>query len=784
MTRRLLTALTLLGVAAPGCNLIAGIRDVEDRAGTGGGSTASTGAATTTISSTASSSSGGGAASSAGGGDATSSSTGDGGAAQGGGGSAGDGGGGASQGSGGAGGAGGAGGLGGAGGAGGAPGTGGSGGAGQGGDGGSGPIDCSVLPDGLRAHYVAEDAVALADAEIGDPVPTWPARMGEALESVTRSVPTRGADIGGLPSVDFDYDEANLRSSYYDGQLSVAGLPADLEVTLVAVVQPRNGVFGQGQLVKWGEPANNDAGVSLGGREANSYMFFVQGVAAGAVSAAGTMNYNPAVVVGMRDVDGAARRLHVFDEGVSLIPGGVVGPAQNLLITNDYFAIGGTNGNQGWNGTVAEVMIFTRALTYAERTHVQGCLADRYGLTSADEQVHCADGVVAEGEDGLGCGGLECAACGDLGLGDTCLASSDCRTNLCEEIPADLGGPGLQCVGVPRGVFETHPGSFPVSRVTALYEDGADVHAVGFSGPSAEAFVLDPVARTWSPVDDGALPPYRELAGVAHDPAQSRTWVFGGIGGALYEDLWEWDGGAWSQVTSAGTSPTPVHSPGLGYDPDADILVLYGGRQVTDDQIGLTFHLDPDAGGAWITDNTPEELFARMGHALAFDDDTSSVLSIGGNAPAALSTDTFGFEPFAWIRRGPTAFGMPRIDLHAVRDPVRERVVMMGGTIGGTGQTDAWEWIAGRWVRTAPSGGPDDIGGRAVFDPTRRRIVYVENAPLDRSFDYYTLGTPCDDSMDCASGTFCTNSVCCGVASCGAFVCNSSASPGTCAPPD
>lgn len=763
-------------LVASGCSFLEldGL-SVGDRGGTTSNTSSTGGAGATTSSATASSgsTSGTGGASSGGGDDPSSTVTtgeggggGEGGAQGPGGGGEGPGGGGTGASGGGGGGEGGAGGSG-----------------GSGGSGGATVQDCAPL-DGLIARYVAEDAASGLPA--GSDVTVWPAHQGlgpDLLAPVADAAPTVGDSIGGRAAIHFGVDEDGVQ--LFEGALDPSVLATDAEVTIAAVLQPDDGELYHQQAVHWGERANNLAGVSLGGREFNSYAFSTLGPSAASAALPDTMGDDAAVVVGFRAVAGTTRRLHVFDQGVSLVPGGQLANSP-LDIEDDYFAIGSGNIlGQGWKGRIAQVLVYDRALSYGARVDLQRCLGTAYDIDVVDEQKHCADGIVDAGEQGLGCGGRECAPCGVLGLGASCTASGDCRTNLCEEVPARLGGPGMQCVAVPRGVFSQHPSTFPESIVVAAYHDGTLVHAYGWtqSEVNGVAYVLGD-DLLWAVSDDGALPPPRGAAGVAHDPATDRTWLYGGMSTGVLDDLWEWDGAAWSAVASAGTAPTATFSPGLGHDPERDLLVLYGGQDQLGVNVDETFFLDLSAADPWAAGSTPATLSGRAGHALAFDDDSASVLSIGGVAPTADSDDTFGFDSI-WARRGPTSYPRPRIDLHALRDPVRERVVMMGGYVDVATQADAWEWIAGRWVRTVASGGPATVAGRGVFDPVRRRVVFVESGGPQRSFDYHTLGTPCDDPADCATGTSCTDGVCCASAACGgASVCNSVALPGVCAAPD
>jgi hypothetical protein len=74
----------------------------------------------------------------------------------------------------------------------------------------------------------------------------------------------------------------------------------------------------------------------------------------------------------------------------------------------------------------------------------------------------------------------------------------------------------------------------------------------------------------WTSLASSPQPPPRLSAGLTYDPVRQRTVLFGGAGGTLWNDLWEWDGTGWTQ------QPTPALAPAvyaLGWDPLGQRLV-------------------------------------------------------------------------------------------------------------------------------------------------------------------------------------------------------------------
>ena len=85
----------------------------------------------------------------------------------------------------------------------------------------------------------------------------------------------------------------------------------------------------------------------------------------------------------------------------------------------------------------------------------------------------------------------------------------------------------------------------------------------------------------WTNLSAGTLgaPRPRVGAGIAFDPTAHALVLFGGIAdGPPLGDTWEFEGGAWYDISSTlTTSPSPRDHLVLGYDPASGTVVLFGG---------------------------------------------------------------------------------------------------------------------------------------------------------------------------------------------------------------
>ncbi len=235
------------------------------------------------------------------------------------------------------------------------------------------------------------------------------------------------------------------------------------------------------------------------------------------------------------------------------------------------------------------------------------------------------------------------------------------------------------------------PASNPGARVNmAMAFDPARKTIILFGGTKAtfdaETWEWNGVAGTWTRLTPATSPSaraYHRMVSYVRGGG-SKILMFGGAGGSVfvgYDTTWEWDGvaGTWFDKTTGSGSPNTRGYPGLAWDSDRQLVIMYGGYDYL--SAGAPYNrndLWEWDGKAWTTHTTAN--------------------------PPPLRADSFGF----------------------VHDLARRKLVLWGGqdSTNYNAMRDIWEWDATSttWTNRTPSSGsfPARYSLAAWYDPVRR----------------------------------------------------------------
>ena len=205
-------------------------------------------------------------------------------------------------------------------------------------------------------------------------------------------------------------------------------------------------------------------------------------------------------------------------------------------------------------------------------------------------------------------------------------------------------------------------------------------------------------------------------AGMAYDTERGVTVLFGGYGNSgRTNDVWEWNGKAWTKKNPSGSKPANVSGPGLVYDAASKRVMHFGGSLDSSGYGGDVWEWN---GTSWakITVLDPEKDGSptmRRDHAMAYDAARSEVVLFGGYKWMYCEDDenhcfrTWLWDGSSWREAGPDGpdgggvASIGELEDHAMAyDPARNRTVLHGGT-GSDGGT--YEWNGARWTKIAPT---------------------------------------------------------------------------------
>ncbi|HEU4366489.1 MAG TPA: kelch repeat-containing protein [Candidatus Krumholzibacteria bacterium] len=294
--------------------------------------------------------------------------------------------------------------------------------------------------------------------------------------------------------------------------------------------------------------------------------------------------------------------------------------------------------------------------------------------------------------------------------------------------------------------------------VAAIYDVSADA-LFGFGGASDgvarnDLWALSGNGEThgWTQLLPSGMAPFaRSDAAAASDALRNRLIILGGTNGATdFGDVWAVDlddptGLVWQPVQPPELPPAPRSGHTADYDPSRDRVIVFGGRSGTmalGDVWTLSF------GGmfpSWSPLATAGAPPPRFGHAALYDPIRDALLVFGGSDGPNDFNDAWALffssgQMPTWVLVPATGTPpAPRRDHGMLRDSVRDRLVIFGGTGGTSVLGDAWALtLSGTpgWEPLTPFG--PDPGPRTnhamVYDAQSDRALIFGGANATGSF--------------------------------------------------
>lgn len=224
----------------------------------------------------------------------------------------------------------------------------------------------------------------------------------------------------------------------------------------------------------------------------------------------------------------------------------------------------------------------------------------------------------------------------------------------------------------------------------------------------------------WTLKSPATSPSARAGHGAAWDAVRGAVVIFGGSTGAAYlNDVWQWNGTTWSQITTSGGPPSARDGMGFAYDVARDVLVMHGGVGGGPIQ-GDTWELD---GTTWAQITTPTAPGGRNRPVMTYDTAHEVIVATCGYAGG---TGGFDVPPYkhqgslndVWVYDG---VDWTRDDAVPTRPPFRqwaagcwhsglERTLIFAGH-GASGENfdgyyNTYEYYADLWAYEPAPGGP------------------------------------------------------------------------------
>jgi hypothetical protein len=322
----------------------------------------------------------------------------------------------------------------------------------------------------------------------------------------------------------------------------------------------------------------------------------------------------------------------------------------------------------------------------------------------------------------------------------------------------------LSLAGTPAWAQLTPSGTQPGARLRhgAIYDPVRDRMMV-FGGSSGGSSYLNDVwalslagTPAWTQLipSAGPGPTTKCPHGAIYDPVRDCMVVSGGWAGDATNDVWALSlvgTPVWTRLTSPYYPPYLNTEHSAVYDPVRDRMVVFGGN---DGHLGYGYEVWAlSLAGGWTQLDPPgPRPGGRRWHSAIYDPVRERMVVFGGYSGSILNdvwTLSLASTP-AWTQLNPS--GMPpsaRSYHSAIHDPVRDRMVVFGGTSSGP-FNDVWVLLLADnpvWTKLTPSGAPPIArwGHSAIYDPVRDRMLFFGGARSSYLGDVWALsltGTP------------------------------------------
>lgn len=222
-------------------------------------------------------------------------------------------------------------------------------------------------------------------------------------------------------------------------------------------------------------------------------------------------------------------------------------------------------------------------------------------------------------------------------------------------------------------------------------------------------------------------PSARHGHGMAYDSARGRVVLFGGCAASTtpLNDLWEWDGVAWSSpsLPPGSDRPSARYYAGMAYDSARRVVVLYGGYAPAREADTWEWN-----GTTWKSCG-PGLPGSRWGHAMAYDAGRGVVVLFGGqDSQGVRKNDTWEWDGGNWtqvIFPPGASLPTPRAYSSMTYDPDSGLIVLFGGHQDGASPycADTWTFDGTAWTLRSSSGPAAREGAGLAYDAARNVLV-------------------------------------------------------------
>ncbi|MFW9839664.1 MAG: kelch repeat-containing protein [Candidatus Thorarchaeota archaeon] len=257
-----------------------------------------------------------------------------------------------------------------------------------------------------------------------------------------------------------------------------------------------------------------------------------------------------------------------------------------------------------------------------------------------------------------------------------------------------------------------------------------------------DTWLYDTNSDTWTEVFPTSAPSERRAHDMVYDSESDRFIVFGGEDGNVLNETWSYDAGTnvWTEMNPS-VAPPSRFAHKMVYDSESDRVIMFGGYDGTganqlSNYFGDTWAYDFNT-DTWsnITPSTSPSV--RGVPSLTYDSESDKIILFGGSAGGTAYSDTwvFDYNTVTWTEMSPSIHPDTRSRHGSAYDWESDRVVIFGGTRLGFSstvlitETDGMIWAydvnANTWEEMGPTTTPTTTTPTTPATPTGNGVDWT-----------------------------------------------------------
>lgn len=213
--------------------------------------------------------------------------------------------------------------------------------------------------------------------------------------------------------------------------------------------------------------------------------------------------------------------------------------------------------------------------------------------------------------------------------------------------------------------------------------------------------------KGWRRAAPHSSPPARTNAAITYDSVRHEVVLFGGLDvlGRPLNDTWLWDGQDWHLAFNQ-TIPTKCDGAAMAFDTKRGRAIMFGGNYRTLDNLHYYQSTTWAWDGADWTDLAPATApTGRTDVALSYDPLRDTIVMVGGtnvvNAAGSLPLQTWTFDGTTWHATTPAGQPSARFGARMAWDAVSHTTLLFGGNTGTFDLSDGYQWNGSSWTAMA-----------------------------------------------------------------------------------